>query len=402
MNPAMLLAMIRSGVYHGAEGIGRATTSAAAMMRGLGGKAVGLGRRAGAAIGSGVKATQGIPRALQSAVYRSAEAIGDPLQSVAALRQRLSPPRNNYAPQVAPGLFGKLKNRIGSGIQSLNAGLQSRGFTGLSPGAYFKNLGLAGKGAAGFAAGTLGKGAVGLAGLSAKGLMGGISSSGSAIQSGGAAAAAKLSKMFAILSASGGGLSQTIVLLTQLGKAGLLAAIPLAIKVFISKILDSNRALGKWNGSIAASFNKLDIARMRSDIATARGTSGSATELNRQMIELTREFQPIREQLGIGINLAGIWLVKIGREAIAMRQLMVESFPWLKAIADRIAKEEEDLKKKQEQDGLGNQILDALGRHGHRDAGQFAVPGGIPPRGFVRDNDDAPHWKERLRHHRGK
>lgn len=374
MNAKDILALIQSGVFHGAEALGNPRRAVAPLMHALGGRAAMLGSR--------------VKQAVQSGVYHGAEGLGNPKGSVAALRQVLSGHRNDYALQGEPGLFGKLKNRIGGGLQRLDAGLQNRGFTGLSPTAYLKNLGVAGKGAAGFGAGMLGKGAVGLAGLSAKGLMSGISAGGNAIHSGSAAAIGKVSKMFAALSASNGGLAQTIFMLSTLGKAGLLAAVPLAIKAFVSRILDSNRALGKWNGSIAASFNRLDVARMRSDISTAHGTSGSATELNRQMVELTREFQPIRQQLGIGVNLIGIWLVKLGREAIAARQILVQSFPFLKAIADKIAKEEEDLKKGNDDEPLGNQILNALANLGTGGGGKMLEPGGIPPREFIRPRRD--------------
>jgi hypothetical protein len=140
----------------------------------------------------------------------------------------------------------------------------------------------------------------------------------------------------------------------------------------------ANRDLAKWNGSIAASFNRLDLARMRLDIQQGKATSGTAGELNRQFGELLKEFQPVREGIGNLVNIVGINLVALSRTALEGLKGLQTIFPQLKEAVKFLEDMNKNLKKGADEAPLGNQALHALAGRMGGGAGQ-QLPAGIAP-----------------------
>jgi hypothetical protein len=99
---------------------------------------------------------------------------------------------------------------------------------------------------------------------------------------------------------------------------GLAAAAGLAVGLFSAgkalakfghDVNESNRAIAKYNGSLAAAFAKLDNARVMRDMQTATATSGTGSALAGQANELEEALQPLREIGGTMLNTTGILIL---------------------------------------------------------------------------------------------
>lgn len=85
-----------------------------------------------------------------------------------------------------------------------------------------------------------------------------------------------------------------------------------AIKIFAERISMANRHLEQWNASIASSYARLDMTRMRLDFQTASETSGSTSALNESLERLMEELQPFRAATITALNVVGKELTRLG------------------------------------------------------------------------------------------
>jgi len=148
-----------------------------------------------------------------------------------------------------------------------------------------------------------------------------------------------------------------------------LAGAVLLLRKLTFGLSEANRDLSKWSGALAASFAQLDIAQMRSDIATANASAGTGANLNAALADVIREFQPIREDLANLMNIVGTGVAVHLKNLIALTKEVMATTPWLKKILEKIQKEAEEANKKNREAGFpGNAALGALA------AGQFQDP----------------------------
>jgi hypothetical protein len=180
--------------------------------------------------------------------------------------------------------------------------------------------------------------------------------------------------LFDKLGSSGGGLFKSVTLFRQLVAPAALTGMVYGLKSFVGHVVESNRALGKWNGRLGASFSMLDIQKMRMDIRTANATSGSGAELNKSFSELLNEFQPIREGLARGMNLLAITATKLTTTGLQTLKELVKVFPKLQELIDAIEKMEEALQGKKQLNYQGNLQLIELARMGAADPKPVAKP----------------------------
>jgi hypothetical protein len=180
------------------------------------------------------------------------------------------------------------------------------------------------------------------------------------------------------------GLGRSLLLLGRFaGVAGLVvtgvAAVAGALKAFVGSVLDSNRELAKWNGTLASSVVRLDMTRMRLDMQTAQGTSGTGALMNDEFGKLLTELQPVRQAVGNIANLAATGIVMLGRlyaQGISYGGIWKAFFPKLAFIAEVAEAINEWLgNNKPAQGGPLNDDLKALRNRGPL-AGGNAQPGG--------------------------
>lgn len=329
---AGFLDKIQSAVFHVAEGIGKTFEKGAA----LPGRGVATARSGFGAAVQGLKgASIAAGQRAQAGIFNIAEAFGKPRQTLGA---------------AARGLRG-----MASGAQSR---LHAAGFVTPFSKQYFQQIGSVLKQAPRTFGPMIGRGA--------RGAMGGIGSAllGMGMMGGGAAAgmsssaASGLSKTMGKLGSATGPVALAAMHFKALiAPAALLGAVAL-LRKFTFGLSESNRDLAKWNGALAASFAKLDIAQMQMDIRQASATGGSAAALNDALADVIREFQPIREDLGILVNLVGISAATGVKSLISMAKQMMIAIPQLKEIVDGLHIIEDEMKKKNKADGfLGNAAL---------------------------------------------
>lgn len=120
-----------------------------------------------------------------------------------------------------------------------------------------------------------------------------------------------------------------------------LYSITKSLELFVWGVSESNRSLSRWNGQIAASFAKLDIANMRREIETGEATSGSATAVNTAFNDLLQEMQPIRQDISTIVNSVGVVAAKIAQGAATV----IKWHPMVMAISFAARKIEENTKK---------------------------------------------------------
>lgn len=173
--------------------------------------------------------------------------------------------------------------------------------------------------------------------------------------------------------------SLLVMFLKLAGLKYILDSLGSVFRKYTGELSESNRDLARWNGSIAASFNRLDIARMRLDIQQGRGTSGTTSELNTQLGMMLKEFQPIREGLGNLTNIIGINLIKIARVGIEQLKALQDMFPALKDVVKGLEDMNEEMKKGKPDIAAGNQALDDLVRMPGGGNRQRQLPAGIAP-----------------------
>lgn len=359
---------------------------------------------------------RGLGQRVESGVFHGAEAIGgvvgNPLQSARAfgsLAKRIGPSLGTSA----SALMGNLRNAGQQGFSGARGlynradqFLQSKGFTGLSPVAYFKNLGQALKPFATVVGGPLFHKTVmafkalanitgiskiptlfsKLAGTILPSVFGGGHGGQSSRRGPGSAAilsvktllgpTAMLAKLFLELAGPTG------VILTLFG-----------LRKFATLISESNRDLAKYNGRLAVSFAQLDIAHLRSDILTSQATSGSGTELNRQLADLIHEIQPTREALGTLVNVVGIEIVKASKTLIGIARTFAETVPFLRGAVQKLKDIEDELKRKNPgQAGLGTQIMERMMDMGN---GQPNKLQRLAPPPFIGGAHPRPGWWDR-------
>lgn len=125
---------------------------------------------------------------------------------------------------------------------------------------------------------------------------------------------------------------------------------------------DANRDLAKWNGSISASFARLDISRMKLDIRQGAATAGTTNELNNQLAAFLKELQPIREGVGTISNMLGISLLKIGTSIVQSVRAIAEKVPLLGGAVAALKAIEAELQKNGQKGFIGNTAFDVIGR----------------------------------------
>lgn len=102
------------------------------------------------------------------------------------------------------------------------------------------------------------------------------------------------------------------------GTAAAVIGIPMAVGSFIAAtkkmgegLLDSQRQLAMFNGSIATTLAMTDVHRMRMDMRLASATADSTAALGKSMRELREAVQPLKEVFyTLGIEVANV-VVKI-------------------------------------------------------------------------------------------
>lgn len=364
---AKLLPLIQKGVFKTAEGIGSVFSSKTPQA--LGHAFSGL---KGASLRGGANVSQafrGIGQGVQSGVYRTAEGLGkaftqNPSQTFQQARSGLS---GMYARAAASPFAQRTKAYLanyGPHMQNI------RHHAGVLGHIAAQRLGGLFGGRVGRGAAALGAGAVGLGAMGMKGA--------------GAVATAPfkaVGTLFGKLSSASGGLAKSAMLFARLaGPAALVGAV-LALKTFVQQVVESNRGLAKWNGSIAASFNMLDIHSMQREMQTANATAGTTTQLNETFDDLLQEFQPLREDIGILVNLVATNLALGTKALIGMATAFIKDEAWLKEIVDGLHILEAEAKARKQQSPLGNTALSNLAAM----AGGPARPAAQGPRPFLDD-----------------
>jgi hypothetical protein len=199
---------------------------------------------------------------------------------------------------------------------------------------------------------------------------------------GGGGAAAKTpqvaQKQQAALDKLMGGVQKAAMLFKALIVPAALAGTVALFRKLTFGLSESNRDLSKWNGALAMSFAKMDIQQMRLDIRQAKATQGTAVGLNDALMEVKQEFQPIREDLGILINLVGISAAKLLKAGIEGVKLMGANFPLLKELVDAAKAIEDGMKKDIQGGGPGAQVLAAVARGEFQEGGGGPAPRQLP------------------------
>ena len=193
--------------------------------------------------------------------------------------------------------------------------------------------------------------------------------------------ASKLTRVFSALNRT---LDSTINFFLKL------AGLQYIVRSLTDRFTASNRELANWNGAIAASFNRLDLERMKLDVRQGAATSGTASELNRQFTELLREFQPVREGIGNIVNIVGINLVQLSRTVLECLKGIQDIFPGVKEVVKGIEDMNKEMKKNNKDAALGNEALSNLTRVG----GNFPnlqLPQRAPNNGFLRRHKERKH-----------
>lgn len=137
-----------------------------------------------------------------------------------------------------------------------------------------------------------------------------------------------------------------------------------ALKNFVTGVLDSNRQLYRYNAALAGSFAKLDIAMMQLDIQQAGAVAPAAGELNDAIGELAKEFQPMRQGIGVISNKLSTLVVNSTRGVVwALKNQHILNgiaaiFPLLGAILPFVKKFLDDEEKKNK--ALGGALTDDL------------------------------------------
>lgn len=368
---ARLLPLVQKGVFKTAEGIGSVFTRKTPQALGHAFSGLkGAGLRGTAKIGDAFK---GIGQGVQHGVYNTAESIGkvfgqDPRKTFQEFQS--SDLRGGYRVQGQPSPLGRARTALGNYFKNYGPHLQNmRQQAGIIGQNAKQRLGGLFGGAVGRGASAIGAGAAGLAGMgmAGAGAVGGVA----------AAPFKAVAGIFAKLGAGTGPVGHSLSLFTKLaGPAGLVGMI-FGMKKFVGVLSESNRDLAKWNGSLAASFNKLDIQQMKFDMQTANATSGSASALNDAFAELLTEFQPIRQDIGILVNLAGIGIANGTKQLIILVKSLQDTFPFLKDAVAHLEAMEDELKNGKQQSPIGNTALANLAAMGGG-AARPAVQGPMP------------------------
>ena len=87
----------------------------------------------------------------------------------------------------------------------------------------------------------------------------------------------------------------------------------LGMKAFAGLIVESNRDLERWNGTLAASFANLDILKQNLEIRQGKETEFTASVLNEEFGKLLQEFQPISSALSNLTNTGALIATEISR-----------------------------------------------------------------------------------------
>lgn len=150
--------------------------------------------------------------------------------------------------------------------------------------------------------------------------------------------------------------------------------LPKLLEVFAQRLSESNRNLTRFNGMIAASFAAKDIAQIRADWATAKGTEGTTSSLNLQLAKLIEETQPIRQSVVTILNLMGIAATRLARLYVSALKYL----PFVEKAAETLAKMEETQRKEAAQSLPAQANRDALRdiRNGLFARGVNPPPGG--------------------------
>lgn len=116
-----------------------------------------------------------------------------------------------------------------------------------------------------------------------------------------------------------------------------------ALKSFSGLIVESNRGLAMWNGTMAAAFLQLDLLKTHLDIQQAKATAGSAAAANDQFGELLQELQPLRNSVGTIMNIlsvfasnTAIFMVEVVKGIPLLGGLLAAANDYLKKIEDAL------------------------------------------------------------------
>ena len=98
-------------------------------------------------------------------------------------------------------------------------------------------------------------------------------------------------------------------------------------------VVESRRALAKWNSQISAGFQRLDIGRMQRSIESARATAGTTQFALSGVNQLEKALQPLND---FRINLQNLHVGAITRgvtEMVLIGKQIVLAMPFVKRIA---------------------------------------------------------------------
>jgi hypothetical protein len=184
----------------------------------------------------------------------------------------------------------------------------------------------------------------------------GMARAGMAMEGGGAALAGGVTASGAAL--AGGAVVGTIAV------AG---AFVVATKKMGEALIDSQRGLAQWNGTIALAIAQTDIHRMRLDSRQAAATSDNVAELNDAMRRLRESTQGLREGFAnLGLKLAtwgveGANFLMESKEGISNG--IADFFAWIMGTQLELEEERKGQKIAQaaiDRNGPGRQFMDAL------------------------------------------
>lgn len=140
-------------------------------------------------------------------------------------------------------------------------------------------------------------------------------------------AASMASRTGSLMQTVGGALSAGGPAAAAVGTTAAIVGLPLLAAGFVAAtkkmgegLLDSQRQLAMFNGSIANTIAMTDVSRMRMDMRLASATSESTAALGRSMRELRETLQPLREMfytLGIEVVNVVVKMANFTAEAAA-------------------------------------------------------------------------------------
>ena len=186
----------------------------------------------------------------------------------------------------------------------------------------------------------------------------GMARAGMAMEGGGAALAGGVTASGAAI--AGGAVVGTIAV------AG---AFVVATKKMGEALIDSQRGLAQWNGTIALAIAQTDIHRMRLDSRQAAATSDNVAELNDAMRRLRESTQGLREGFAnLGLKLA-TWAVEGANFLMESKEGIsngiADFFAWMMGTQLELAEERQGIKDAQNNNmahGPGRQFMDSLDR----------------------------------------